>query len=207
VAARLLKRAPETEARLEARLVALGYRRETAAATVARCRELGYVGDTAFAQERARTLRARGAGRLRIEADLTARGLREALIAEAVEASRAGEPEAAWARRALRGVCDRRRACGSSWRGGFRSRWWSRCWGRWNDRRLHAFESPAWYTGARGIADPGSGLARRVRGVVEEGRPLDDLAVRVRGLHPSAWTFETAPRFGCSPVAAPGRSR
>src|SRR5439155_532266 len=30
VAARLLKRAPETEARLEARLVALGYRRETA---------------------------------------------------------------------------------------------------------------------------------------------------------------------------------
>src|SRR5204862_428224 len=36
VAARLLKRAPETEARLEARLVALGYRRETAAGTVAR---------------------------------------------------------------------------------------------------------------------------------------------------------------------------
>ena len=110
MAARLLKRAPETEARLEARLVALGYRRETAAATVARCRELGYVGDTAFAQERARTLRARGVGRLRIEAELTARGLREALIAEAVEASRAGEPEAAWARRALRGVCDRQRA-------------------------------------------------------------------------------------------------
>ena len=110
MAARLLRRAPETEARLEARLVALGYRRETAAATVARCRELGYVGDPAFAHERARGLRARGAGRLRIEADLTARGLPEALVAEAVEASRAGEPEAAWARRALRGVRDRRRA-------------------------------------------------------------------------------------------------
>jgi len=63
VAARLLRRAPETEARLEARLVALGYRRETAAATVARCRELGYVGDPAFAHERARALRARGAFR------------------------------------------------------------------------------------------------------------------------------------------------
>ncbi len=110
MAARLLKRAPETEVRLEARLVALGYRRETAAATVARCRELGYVGDTALAHERARALRARGAGRLRIEADLTARGLPEALVTEAVEASREGEPEAAWARRSLRGVRDRRRA-------------------------------------------------------------------------------------------------
>ena len=40
VAARMLARAPRTEAELEERLVALGYRRETAAATVARCREL-----------------------------------------------------------------------------------------------------------------------------------------------------------------------
>ena len=37
MAARLLARTPRTEAELEARLVALGYRRETAAATVARC--------------------------------------------------------------------------------------------------------------------------------------------------------------------------
>jgi len=110
VAARLLTRAPRTEAELEARLVQLGYRRETAAATVARCRELGYVRDTAFARARARALRARGAGRLRIEADLTARGLAEALVADAVEDSREGEAEVVWARRALGAVRDRRRA-------------------------------------------------------------------------------------------------
>ena len=110
MAARWLRRAPETEARLEARLVALGYRRETAAAAVARCRELGWVGDVAFAHERARALRARGAGSLRIEADLAGRGLPEGLVAEAVEASRAGEPEVAWAQRALGAVRDRRRA-------------------------------------------------------------------------------------------------
>jgi len=110
VAARWLRRAALSEAQLEARLVALGYRRETATATVARCRELGYVGDVAFAHERARALRARGAGSLRIEADLAARGLPEALVAEAVEASREGEPETTWAQRAVRGVRDRRRA-------------------------------------------------------------------------------------------------
>jgi regulatory protein len=103
VAARLLARAPRTEAELGARLVALGYRRETAAAAVARCRELGWVGDATFAHERARALRARGAGSLRVEADLVARGLPEKLVAEAVAASRAGEPEREWARRALRG--------------------------------------------------------------------------------------------------------
>jgi regulatory protein len=106
----MLRRASLSEAQLEARLVTLGYRRETAAATVARCRELGYVGDVAFAHERARALRARGAGSLRIEADLSGRGLPEVLVVEAVEASRDGEPEIAWARRALRGVKDPRRA-------------------------------------------------------------------------------------------------
>jgi regulatory protein len=101
VAARLLGRAARTEADLEGRLVALGYRPATAAATVARCRDLGWVGDAAFARERARALRARGAGSLRIEADLVARGLSETLVAEAVEASREGDPEIEWARRAL----------------------------------------------------------------------------------------------------------
>jgi regulatory protein len=108
----MLACAPRTEAELEERLVALGYRRETATATVARCRELGYVGDQAFARERARTLRARGAGCLRIEADLAARGLPDALIAAAVEGSREGEPEAEWARRALA----RERGRGNAWR-------------------------------------------------------------------------------------------
>jgi regulatory protein len=112
VAARLLVRTPLTEAALEERLVARGYRPATAAATVARCRELGYVNDAVFARERARTLRRRGAGSLRIEADLVARGLPEALVAEVVAASRDGEAEISWARRALRGErCrDRRRS-------------------------------------------------------------------------------------------------
>jgi SOS response regulatory protein OraA/RecX len=77
---------------------------------VARCRELGWVGDVAFAHERARSLRARGAGSLRIEADLLGRGLPEALVAEAVEASREDEPEYEWARRALGARYDRHRA-------------------------------------------------------------------------------------------------
>src|SRR5207249_6580798 len=69
VAARLLARGPRTEADLETRLVRLGYRHETAAAAVARCRELGWVGDASYARERARALRARGAGSLKIRSE------------------------------------------------------------------------------------------------------------------------------------------
>ena len=103
VAARILTRAPRSEADLQARLVARGYQKATAARTVERCRELGYVGDERFARDRARSLRQRGAGSLKIEADLTARGLPEELVEEAVAASCDGEPETAWARRALAG--------------------------------------------------------------------------------------------------------
>jgi SOS response regulatory protein OraA/RecX len=101
VAARLLARAPLTEAVLRGRLVAMGYQPATAARTVARCRELGYASDERLAFERARTLRVRGAGSLKIAADLAARGLPDALIASAVEASRDGDGELGWARRAL----------------------------------------------------------------------------------------------------------
>jgi regulatory protein len=101
VAARLLTRAPRTEADLEARLVARGYQKATAAKTVARCRELGYVGDERFAQDRARSLRERGVGSLKIVADLSARGLPEVLVEAAVEETRAELSEIEWARRAL----------------------------------------------------------------------------------------------------------
>jgi len=101
VAARILTHAPRSEADLHARLVARGYQQSTAARTVDRCRELGYVGDEKLARERARSLRERGAGSLKIAADLGARGLPEAIVVGAVEASCDGEPEAAWARRAL----------------------------------------------------------------------------------------------------------
>ncbi len=81
--------------------MARGYQKATAARTVERCRELGYVGDERLAHERARALRARGAGSLKIAADLAGRGLGGALVDAAVEASLDGEPEAVWARRVL----------------------------------------------------------------------------------------------------------
>ena len=101
VAARILTRAPRSEADLHARLVARGYQQSTATRTVDRCRELGYVGDEKLARERARQLRERGASSLKIAADLEARGLPGAIVFAAVEASCDGEPEAVWARRAL----------------------------------------------------------------------------------------------------------
>jgi len=97
----MLARATLSEAALHERLVAKGYQPETAERTVARCRELGYVSDARLATERARALRSRGSGSLRIAADLAARGVPQALVARAVAESRAGEPEADWARRAL----------------------------------------------------------------------------------------------------------
>jgi regulatory protein len=101
VAARILAHAPRTEAELHARLVAKGYQPGTAATTVARCRELGYVGDEKYASERARSMRLRGAGSLKIAADLEARGLPESMVAAAVEASLEGLSEIDWAKRAL----------------------------------------------------------------------------------------------------------
>ena len=64
------------------------------------------MGDAAYARERAGALRARGAGSLKIAADLAARGLPEALVEAAVAESLAGEREHDWARRLLerRGV-------------------------------------------------------------------------------------------------------
>lgn len=107
VAAGILRRSARTEAELEARLTARGYQRTTAAAAVARCRELGWVGDERLALDRARSLRQRGAGCLKIAADLGARGLPESLVEHAVEESRDGRSEADWARGALERSPDR----------------------------------------------------------------------------------------------------
>lgn len=70
--------------------------------------------DERLAFDRARTLRMRGAGSLKIADDLRGRGLAEALIAAAVEASMEGEPEASWARRVLERAGDPRGA--RAWR-------------------------------------------------------------------------------------------
>jgi regulatory protein len=110
VAARWLARTPLSEGQLAARLAAKGYSAGRIETTVARCRDLGWVGDRTLALDRARALRRGGAGPLRIVADLTARGLTERLAEEAVEESRDGESEASWARRAIAREADRRRA-------------------------------------------------------------------------------------------------
>lgn len=119
VAARVLARGSRTEAELAARLARIGYSAGKVAETIARCRELRYVDDAAVAMDRARTLRARGAGSLRIATELEARGVPELLVAAAVEESLAGEREAEWARRALvraRIDVEDPRARGRAWR-------------------------------------------------------------------------------------------
>jgi len=101
IAAKVLARGPRTEAELAARLEKIGYSAAKVAATVARCRELRYVDDAAVAMDRARTLRARGAGSLRIATELEARGVPDVLVSAALEESLEGETEAHWAERAL----------------------------------------------------------------------------------------------------------
>ena len=101
VAARLLARRPMTTTELEARLVTMGYQARTASGVVARALELRWLDDQTLAHDRARSLRARGAGPLRIAADLESRGLPAAMVEAAVEASRDGRSESDWAEQAL----------------------------------------------------------------------------------------------------------
>jgi len=79
----------------------MGYREETAARTVGRCVELGWVNDAELARGRAATLRARGAGTLKIIADLEGRGVPRFAIEDAVVESRGDLSETAWAHEAL----------------------------------------------------------------------------------------------------------
>jgi SOS response regulatory protein OraA/RecX len=116
VAARLLARRPMTTSELEARLVGMGYQARTASSVVARALELRWLDDDTLAHDRARALRARGAGPLRIAADLEGRGLPAPLVEAAVEASRDGRSESEWAERALAEAGTGRAAAGRAWR-------------------------------------------------------------------------------------------
>jgi SOS response regulatory protein OraA/RecX len=80
----------------------MGYQARTAAGVITRALELRWLDDTTLAHDRARALRQRGAGPLKITADLGGRGLPPSLIEAAVDASRDGHDEATWARVALR---------------------------------------------------------------------------------------------------------
>lgn len=117
MAARLLARRAVTAAELGQRLEARGYRGETAARTVRRCVELGWVNDEELARRRAAALRARGAGSEKIAADLASRGVPRLAIDAAVAESLGERSEAAWAEAALEAAgIDPARAPGRAWR-------------------------------------------------------------------------------------------
>jgi regulatory protein len=117
VAARLLGRRAYAASELATRLVAMGYRPETATRTVERCVALGWLNDTELARARTRTLRARGAGCLRITADLEGRGIPRLAIEAALDESREERDEVDWARVALDAAgIDMTRAPARAWR-------------------------------------------------------------------------------------------
>jgi regulatory protein len=92
-ALRLLTRRGYAEAELNGRLRDKGYSGEEAAAALTRCRDLGYLDDTHFAQQRALALlrNGRAVGR-RARLDLRQRGIDENLAVAAVAAAEAEHP-------------------------------------------------------------------------------------------------------------------
>ena len=92
-ALRLLTRRGYAEAELTGRLLDKGYSAEDAESALARCRDLGYLDDTHFAQQRALALlrNGRAVGR-RVRLDLRQRGIDEALAAAAVAAAESEHP-------------------------------------------------------------------------------------------------------------------
>jgi len=92
-ALRLLTRRGYAEVELSGRLLDKGYSAEEAAAALVRCRELGYLDDTHFAQQRALALlrNGRAVGR-RARLDLRQRGIDAELAAAAVAAAEREHP-------------------------------------------------------------------------------------------------------------------
>lgn len=88
IALRLLARQGRTEVELSRKLGDKGFSEEQIAATVARCRELGYVDDSRYAHERAGALLRSGrAAGCRIEMDLRRRGIGSEVVAAALTAT------------------------------------------------------------------------------------------------------------------------
>jgi len=92
-ALRLLTRRGFCEAELAARLRSKKYSADEIAAALERCRELGYLDDSRYAGERARSLlrSGRAAGR-RVLSDLTARGVPAATAVTALAAAQSEYP-------------------------------------------------------------------------------------------------------------------
>ena len=101
-ALRVLGGAAQSAAGLQRRLEQRGYSAPAAAGAVERCRELGYINDASLAESVAARHRRSHHGRMRIVADLRARGVDAEAISGATEALAAGEQdEAVAAARAL----------------------------------------------------------------------------------------------------------
>ena len=110
-ALRVLGGAAQSAAGLQRRLELRGYSARAATHAVQRCRELGYINDASLAESAAARHRRSHHGRMRIVADLRARGVDSETISGATEALAAGEQdEAVAAARALFERLDRRGA-------------------------------------------------------------------------------------------------
>lgn len=102
VALRLLGRRDRSTAELSQGLHQRGYDQEQVAAVIARCRELGYLDDRRFAEERSRAMLREGRGvGPRIALDLQRRGIEPALACEAIEAAQEHQPPEQVARKLL----------------------------------------------------------------------------------------------------------
>ncbi|MBV9099954.1 MAG: regulatory protein RecX [Candidatus Dormibacteraeota bacterium] len=94
-ALRILGGASQSANGLQRRLQQRGYSADAAQAAVERCRELGYVDDAKLAASVAARHRRSNHGRVRIVADLRARGVNADAIAAATEAIAGDEQDAA----------------------------------------------------------------------------------------------------------------
>jgi regulatory protein len=92
-ALRLLERRDRSTAELTRDLHNRGYDEERTAAVIERCRELGYLNDRRFAEERARAMLrdGRGVGR-RIELDLQRRGIGTGKARDAIDKAQREHP-------------------------------------------------------------------------------------------------------------------
>lgn len=102
VALRLLTRRSYAEVELTGRLLGKGYSEAEATAALTRCRDLGYLDDAHFAQQRAMALlrNGRAVGR-RARLDLRQRGIDEDLAVAAVAAAEVEHPPQELLRRQL----------------------------------------------------------------------------------------------------------
>jgi regulatory protein len=98
----LLAYRSHSEAELRSRLQRAGFDDRVTEAALERLRSLHYINDEAFARNWATSAQKRGFGSKRIEQELTAKGISEALAREAIRESFGGTDETEHAKKLLR---------------------------------------------------------------------------------------------------------